>query len=137
MSQAQRRIPAYRSLGIQNSGDAVRRHLEPTRSFSALSAFRRDACQDGWRAQALQFSQWWSTISTFSGPRASVGLLDTDPPPVVDADAALPLAVALERFKTVAGQSAKIPDIDCWVPAVQLEQRSLFDGIHLADRKSE
>lgn len=61
-------------------------------------------------------------------PETALRPLETDPPPVVDADAVLTLVVALERFETVARQGGKISDIGCRLQSDQLEQSSPFDG---------
>ena len=62
------------------------------------------------------------------GPEASAGPLETDPPPVVAADAGRTLAVALAHFKTFAGQRGKISDSNCCWQSLSLEHSSLFDG---------
>lgn len=57
----------------------------------------------------------------------------TDPPLIVDPDAVLSFAVALERFEAVAGRRPQIQKPGCRVEHIELAQRHRPDALELGD----
>jgi len=55
------------------------------------------------------------------GARRAIGPCETNAPLIVDPDAVLPLAIALQRFKSVARKSSEIPERSGCLEAIQLE----------------
>src|SRR5687768_15728635 len=60
--------------------------------------------------------------------RRSIWPLKTDAPLIVDADAVLPLPVALQRFEPVAGQRRQIMKDVRGLQAIELEPRGPLDA---------
>ena len=54
--------------------------------------------------------------------------LKADPPLIIDSNAVLTLSVALQGFKSVAGQGTNVLKLSCRFQAIQLEPGSAFNS---------
>jgi hypothetical protein len=54
-------------------------------------------------------------------PRRAIGPCETNAPLIVNPDAVLPLAIAMQRFKSVARKGSEIPERSGCLEAIQLE----------------
>ena len=113
MPKTQRRVSRDATLAVNDTGNAVHRHIDLARKLgsrdSDLAQFfgkMFTGVDGGTRHQSLlsmivdDFHIHW--------PGRSFRPLETDPPLIVDADRKLSGAVAFEGFESVTGQSRQI-----------------------------
>lgn len=118
-------IPGNGASAMQDLGDAVGRNLEPPRQFGSahpqfshlcgqvFARMNRHHCHEVLLMVINDLHVGW--------PGRVLRPLKADPPLLIDADTVLPLAIAFQRFQSIAGQTRQVPKINGSLQAIQFQ----------------